>query len=38
MHLVKTLYFETVARLLQGGGKAVTTLSQNLLQPCVMKV
>ena len=33
MHLVITLYFETVARLLQGGGKAVTTA---LSQPCIM--
>ena len=35
MHLVTTLYFETVARLLQGGGKAVT---KALSQPCIMKL
>ena len=33
IHLVITLYFETVARLLQGGGKAVT---KALSQPCIM--
>ena len=35
MHLVTTLYFETVERLLQGGGKAVT---KALSQPCIMKL
>ena len=34
MHLVTTLYFETVVRLLQGGGKAVT---KALSQPCIMQ-
>ena len=35
MHLVTTLYFETVVKLLQGGGKAVT---KALSQPCIMKI
>ena len=34
-YLVTTLYFETVARLLQGGGKAVT---MALSQPCIIKL
>ena len=35
MHLVTTLYIETAAWLLQGGGKAVT---KALSQPCIMKL
>ena len=34
MHLFSTLYFETVAKLLQGGGKVVT---KALSEPCIMK-
>ena len=34
MHLVTALYFETVVRLIQGGGKAVT---KALSLPCIMK-
>ena len=34
-NLGTTLYFKSVARLLQGGGKAVTKV---LSQPCIMKL